>query len=553
MVSRYSPVSCITARGLYPRPGSANLCRTRPGRLPGRLLEGLALLAITTAPLPAQQQLADGAWNQGRYEEAQAAYQRVLAEDPNAVRANLRLGVMLSWREQFDSALGLVARARAAEPADAEMRLIEARILALAGRHQHAIAQYDSLLQAQPDSREAALGRARVLSWSGRLAEAVASYDSVLSHHPGDEEAMVGGAQASAWRGDLQDAEWRYRAVIERDPANTQAVVGLGYVFHWQGRSKAADRQARSALAVDSTYRPARELRQAVRMATRSSVETSTTWTNDSDDNTNWSQALAASASVAEGTRAFGSVGALQAADPARDGTRVGGEAGLSWAAGRVQLTGAAGVRTLKADAAGTRTAATYRGRASYRPMATLGLGLGYSRAPFDETALLIERALDLETLDGSAELALTPGLSASAGGGMTWLSDGNKRSSAVAGLTGTLRRRFLLGAFARTLSYDRRGTGYFSPDRFSLLEAVGGYSLESGSWDGRFSGGLGAQRIGAAGDAQSEWHLEARVGRRWGMGNRVELFGLVTNSAVSSTSGAFRYQSAGLAVKLGL
>jgi tetratricopeptide (TPR) repeat protein len=553
MVTRYSAIRCIAGRRPTSGPGSASLCRTRPGRLPGRLLVGLALLALGGGPLSAQQQLADGAWNQGRYEEAQAAYRLVLAQDPNAVRANLRLGVMLSWREQFDSALGLVARARAAEPADAELRLIEARILALAGRHRLAIAQYDSLLQKQPDSRDAALGRARVLAWSGRLAEAVASYDSIVVRHPSDEEAMLGGAQASAWRGDLQNAERRYRAVIERSPTNTEAVVGLGYVFHWQGRSRAADRQARSALTVDSTYRPARELRQAVRVASRSSVETSTAWSNDSDDNSNWSQTVAAAVPVAEGMRAFGSVNALQAGDPVRDATRLGGEAGVTWVVDRFQLTGAAGARTLDAQAAGTRTAATYRGRATYRPVPTLGLGLGYSRAPFDETALLIERGLDLESLEGSADLALTPWLRASAGGGRTWLSDGNNRSSAVAGLTGTLRRRFSVGAFARTLSYDRRGTGYFSPDRFSLLEAIGGYSLERGKWDGRVSGGLGAQQIGAGGAAQSEWHVETRLGRRWGLGNRVELFGLVTNSAVSSTSGAFRYRSAGLAVTLGL
>jgi hypothetical protein len=281
-------------------------------------------------------------------------------------------------------------------------------------------------------------------------------------------------------------------------------------------------------------------------------VETSTAWSNDSDDNTNWSQAVAAAASVADGMRAFGSVSALQAGDPVRDASRVGGEAGMTWTVDRFQLTGAAGARALDA-AAGTRTAATYRGRASYRPVPTVGLGLGYSRSPFDETALLIERGLDLESLEGSADLALTPWLSASAGGGRTWLSDGNSRSSAIAGLTGTLRRHWSIGAVGRTLSYQRRGTGYFSPDRFSLLEAIGAYSLARGNWDGRVSGGLGAQQIGAGGEAQSEWHVELRVGRRWGLGNRVELFGLVTNSAVSSTSGAFRYRSAGATVRLGL
>ncbi len=532
---------------------SASLCRTPPGRLPGRLLEGLLLLALGATSLPAQQRQGDGAWSQGRFEDARVAYQQALTEDPNAVRANLRLGVMLSWRGRFDSALVLVARARAAEPTDAEMRLIEARILAMAGRHDEAIAGYDSLLLRQPDWRDAALGRARVLSWSSRLGEAVAAYDSIVARNPADEEAMVGGAQASAWRGDLGAAERRYRAVLQRNGGNTEALVGLGYVFHWQGRSEAAARQAQSALAVDSTSRPARELRDVARTATRSSVETSTTWSSDSDDNSTWWQAVAASAPVADGVRALGSASALRAGDPVRDGTRVGGEAGLTVAAGKVHLAGSVGARRLDPEASEARTAGTYRGRVSYRPLPALGLGLGYSRAPFDETALLIERALDQESFEGSADLTLTRWLSASAGGGMTWLSDGNDRSSATVGLTGTLGRRFFLGAVGRTLSYDRRGSGYFSPDRFSLLEAVGGYNLASGMLDGRFSGGLGAQQIGEQGATQSEWHMEARLGRRWGAGNRVEVFGLVTNSAVSSTSGAFRYRSAGMSVRLGL
>jgi hypothetical protein len=102
-------------------------------------------------------------------------------------------------------------------------------------------------------------------------------------------------------------------------------------------------------------------------------------------------------------------------------------------------------------------------------------------------------------------------------------------------------------------MSYQRRGLGYFSPDRFWVLEGNAGYNFESRVWAGTLSGGLGAQQVGSGGVAQSEWHLEGRVGPRWGSGNRIELFGLITNSAVSSTSGAFRYRSAGLTVRLGL
>jgi len=164
-----------------------------------------------------------------------------------------------------------------------------------------------------------------------------------------------------------------------------------------------------------------------------------------------------------------------------------------------------------------------------------------------------MERDLDLELLEAGFDARPFTGFSIYGSGSGLWLNDGNKRAGALLGLTQKFARRFFVGVFGRTLSYDRRGVGYFSPDRFSVLEATGGYNFEQGSWAAGLSGGLGAQQVGERGAAQTEWHLEGRVGRRWGIGNRIDLFGMVTNSAVSSTSGAFRYRSAGLSVRLGL
>jgi hypothetical protein len=262
---------------------------------------------------------------------------------------------------------------------------------------------------------------------------------------------------------------------------------------------------------------------------------------------------VAASGPLGSGVGIFGSVNALETSDPVRQATRVGGELGLTLAAGHFQLTGAGGARRLNPETASPRTVATYRGQLRYRPVPALGFGISYSRIPFDEIASLIERELDMELLEAGFDARPLPGLTVYAGGGELWLSDGNSRWSGSAGLTQKLLRHFFIGAFGRTLSYDHRGIGYFSPDRFSVLEGTAGYNLESGSWIGSLGGGIGAQQVGKQGTAQSEWHLEARLGQRWGNGNRVEAFGLVTNSAVSSTTGAFRYRSGGLLVRLGL
>ncbi len=104
-------------------------CKTRPGYWSCGFLIGCLVLFVA-ARLPAQQAQGDEAWSHGQYEAARAAYQRVLAQSPGNVRANLRIGVMLSWEGSLDSSLVYLARARAGDPADVEIRLIQARVLA---------------------------------------------------------------------------------------------------------------------------------------------------------------------------------------------------------------------------------------------------------------------------------------------------------------------------------------------------------------------------------------------------------------------------------------
>jgi tetratricopeptide (TPR) repeat protein len=527
-------------------------CKTRPtpsGR--GFLLPGLILLGVSA--LGAQQREGDEAWSQGHYEAARTAYMKVLATNPQSGHANLRVGIMLSWAGKTDSALIFLARARAAQPNDTDVRLAQAQAMAWNKQYPAALLRYDSILSAQPDLRAALLGRARTLSWAGRLDEAQSVYGRLIDRDSTDRDALLGQAQVHGWKGELQSAERQYRRILGLNGRDADARVGLGYVYLWQGRSAAAGKQAEYALAIDPGHKTARELHNAVQANTRTVIEISANWSSDSDENTNFWQTLTASLPLNDRLGIFASINALEASDPVRDATRVGGETGITLTAGALQLTGAAGARRLNPEIAEARTSATYRGQLRYRPSSALGLGIGYSRTPFDEIASLIERELDLELLEGGFDVRPLSGLTLFASGGVLWLSDGNHRNSVSAGATQKVLRRFFVGAFGRTLSYERRGLGYFSPDRFTVLEGTAGYNLEQGSWIGNLSGGLGAQRVGKDGSAQTEWHLEGRVGQRWGGGNRVEVFGLVTNSAVSSTTGAFRYGSAGLLVRLGL
>ena len=479
-----------------------------------RRLVALGALIATASPLAAQ--IADGnrAWAAGRYDEARTAYERALADDPRSVRSLYRLAVLASWNDQLDSAMALLQRARAIEPGDPDVRTAEAQVLAWQGHLRESLARYDSLLGEFPERRDAMIGRARVLAWQGRYAAADSAYALMLFENPRDVEALTGRAQ----------------------------------VAHWTGHEGRAAAYTARALAVDSTSRDARSLDRELRAGRRPRVELTGGWNNDSDHDTNWSEALTLSTGVTPGVRVFATGGLQQSTDPLRSAHRELGEAGVQIASGGVRVTAAAGARHLVPDAAASRSEATYRAGIGVTAAPGVDLGLSFVHVPFDETALLIGSGLDIDVLDATADARLDRNLSLGLGGGGAWVSDGNRRVSVVAALTRTLSRHFFVGGYGRYLDYHQHGTGYFSPDRFGMAELRAGYITASHGWEGRLSGGAGVQQTSGF-SAQGEWHVEGRLGRRWGVLDLIELFGGITNSVASSVTGAYRYRSAGVRV----
>ncbi len=404
-------------------------------------------------------------------------------------------------------------------------------------------------LPAQQGEAETAMAVAR----AGHVDSALALLARARASDPANPELQLAEARVLGWAGRSGEAIARFDSLLVRNPSNADAMVALGYVYHWQGRERAARRQAGAALALDSTNADALELRRAIRLATRIVVEMSADWSNDSDRNTGFRQTLGLSAPLADGLRFLGSAGVLEASDPFRDATRIGGEAGFGWSRGKLEAAALGGMRRLNPETGDARTAATYRGNVRWRPDPAFGVGAGYARYPFDEIASLFERDLNIESLEGGFDAHPDARLLLTGGGGALWLSDGNRRTEGQAAITQDIGRHISVGASGRALGYRQAGVGYFSPDRFHLLEGTAAMRAGNATWDGRLSGGLGAQQIGRGADTQTEWHIEGRVGRNWGDGNRIEGFGGVTNSAVSSTTGAFRYRTAGVLLKLGI
>jgi len=508
---------------------------------------------LLSSPLLCQAAAADSAWVAGDFPAARVGYERTLHDNPGNVRALYRLGILASWAGQLDSALALLRDAREVEPLDPDVRLAEARILGWNSQTSASISKYDSLLAEQPGNREAVLGRAQVLAWAGRLQQADAVYDSLLAQDSTDLDALTGRATVASWGGDLPGAARLYQSALRIQPEHVPALVGLAQVRQWQGRTDESRQYAEKALALAPDDRGARDVQAQVRALVRPRLEGALGWSHDSDRNTLWWQTLGSSLSVGAGLRGFGSVTLAEASDPIRTGTRLGGELGLSRDFGNASLTGAVGARRLAPGSGSGRTLATWRASGSYRFSAGAGVGLGYAHYSFDETAFLMARKLDVDEISADADAELRRDLTLGVGGSLAWLSDNNQRRAVVAGLTQRLAQRYTLGLWGRVLSYDNPGVGYFAPDRFVVGEVRGSYTQGWPGWEGKLSGGLGLQQVGKGSVSQSEWHGEARLSRRWGAINEVSLSGGISNSAESSTTGAFHYYTMLLSARLGL
>jgi tetratricopeptide (TPR) repeat protein len=490
----------------------------RPAALPRSI--GLVLLLLSGwRVLAAQTETADSLWGEGDYPAAQREYLLVLHQNPGNVRALYRLGILASWDGRLDSALALLRDARELEPMEPDVRLHEARVLSWQGRYQEALVRFDSLLVELPQRRDFRVARAQTLAWAGQN----------------------------------RPAERAYRALLAEDSADAEALIGLAQLLLWQGRASEAETYNTRALAVVPDNRTARDLAPQIRAIRRPRTEAALGFSHDSDHNTSWWQSLDGSVRVAPGIRVSGSVKAYQAGDPQQHGSRVSGEAGAGWDHGNLGVSAALGGRRLASDLGGNHGIATWRVSASLRISSNVGLGAGYAHYSFDETAFLISSLLKLDELLADGDLVLGRELSLGIGTGYASLSDGNRRSSLVFNLTRQLGPRFAAGGFARGMWYDRKATGYFSPDRLLLAElrGIGGYGWHQ--WSVRVTVAAGLQQAGTFGTTDPEWHLEARLARRWAAANELALSGGISNSALGSTSGAFHYYTGQVTARLGL
>lgn len=491
---------------------------------------GLVVIPLLLPLVAAAVQLpaAEEAFRRGDQRAARAGYEAVLRQDSSNVRALYRLAVLDSWDGRLQRSLDRFSRLRRLEPADPDIMVANARVLA----------------------------------WAGKTGAAEALYDSVLVVTPDQSDALAGRARAVAWAGDLDRAESLWRSALDTHPEDAELLLGLAQTLFWQGKPELAESYATRARQFAPDDRAVRDLLSLVRAALRPEIATSGNYAHDSDDNAFFAQEASLTTSLRRDLRTTLHAGWRRATDPARVGVSYGAGGFVVAPLGRgAVLRAGLGVRRLEPEGGVARSPLTAQLGIGLRPARFASLSVAYSRAPFDETALLIDSGYVADGVDLSFDVTPRPGLSISGGGGAAWLSDAvaNRRLGGVLAAMLTLRRGVEAGLFGRMMGYRvaNPGAGYFAPDRFGVLEARAVWNWRRERWGVRADGGLGIQQVGAGAPTQSEWHAGLAVTRGWSANSELALVGSLTNSAASrsgtGTAAGFKYATIGVRLRQGL
>jgi YaiO family outer membrane protein len=115
----------------------------------------------------------------------------------------------LGRQGRYAEGLDMVREMVAADPRDVEARMLEARLLAWAGRNGEAETAIAAILAAQPGNSDA-LALAGAIAWyRGDVAAARARYEAAVAISPSDQEAQLGLARAVAALSAGQEWAWR--------------------------------------------------------------------------------------------------------------------------------------------------------------------------------------------------------------------------------------------------------------------------------------------------------------------------------------------------------
>lgn len=189
------------------------------------LLEALKLSPETMDDTLLAANLAD---QTGQYDEAEAAYRRVLTKDPRSPGANAGLAHLLIAHKHFPEAETLLRAALEQIPDDPALTAQLAAVLA-AQNNAEALPLLEKLHRAQPEDSAISRMLAEVRSEAGDPAGSDSLYVELLKANPDDPDLLVAHGQNLSHLAKHSEAFNVFDKATRLDPTNAEGWSGLAY------------------------------------------------------------------------------------------------------------------------------------------------------------------------------------------------------------------------------------------------------------------------------------------------------------------------------------
>jgi len=173
----------------------------------------------------------------GRADDAESLLQRAIEIAPDFLLALLDLGRLLKEQDRYGEALECFDRAIALEPSQAQAHYLRAGTLARASFTREAIEAYRRSLAIRPANQGALLGLGHVLKAVGDYAGAVASYDACMREAPDFGETYWSLANLKTYRFDESTvAEMEKHAAAQGDNVRSEVNFLFALGKAWEDR-----------------------------------------------------------------------------------------------------------------------------------------------------------------------------------------------------------------------------------------------------------------------------------------------------------------------------
>jgi len=175
------------------------------------------------------------------FEQAETAFQRALAIDPNIVEARMLMVFVLLWRGQKQKARAEVAHMRRASPSEAVVYFVKANLHRLDGEYDRALRAYDRLVHLDPAAFVVvSYNRALIFLYQGKHDDAIRELDRAASVEPNNPLLRSIRAIVMFYRGEVDEAAGVLREVLAANPTLHGVRPFLAMCLSRQGQHAAA-------------------------------------------------------------------------------------------------------------------------------------------------------------------------------------------------------------------------------------------------------------------------------------------------------------------------